>query len=121
MGRSLSTKLERRQKQLESQQRISRLLFFGIIFVFILVTVFVLIQKQAEKGPFDINTASAAQLEKLPGVGPETAKAIIAGRPYQASGDLDKVKGIGPKTTEKLRPQLKFPSDGQPVAPSPGS
>ena len=118
MGRSLDPKLERRQKQLDSQRRISRLLFFGIIFVFILATVFLLIRKQSENGPVDINKASAAQLEKLPGVGPEIARDIIKGRPYQSPADLEKVKGIGPKTVEKLRPRIVFPSDSQAEPPA---
>ncbi|MCB1245337.1 MAG: helix-hairpin-helix domain-containing protein [Verrucomicrobiae bacterium] len=67
------------------------------------------------KGPMDVNKASAAQLEKLPGVGPETAKAIIAGRPYGKADDLLKVKGIGPKTLEKMLPQLKFPEGATPA------
>lgn len=36
----------------------------------------------------DINSATAAQLEGLPGIGPARAKAIIAGRPYAELGDL---------------------------------
>ena len=50
-------------------------------------------------GLVDINTADAAQLEKLPGVGPSTAKAIIAHRqtkgPFAKIEDLMNVKGIG--------------------------
>ena len=72
-------------------------------------------------GPIDINSASAAQLEKLPGIGPETAKAIIAGRPYQTPKDLETVKGIGPKTLEKLRPGIRFPSDVEPEPLVPGT
>ena len=51
----------------------------------------------------DINSASQAELEKLPGVGEATAKKIIAGRPYQAVGDLSKV-GVNKKTLEKITP-----------------
>ena len=36
----------------------------------------------------DINSATPAELEKLPGVGSATAKKIVAGRPYQSVGDL---------------------------------
>ena len=39
-----------------------------------------------EKGPVNINKAPAEELERLPGVTPEAAERIIAGRPY-ASGD----------------------------------
>ncbi|HYE63358.1 MAG TPA: helix-hairpin-helix domain-containing protein [Phycisphaerales bacterium] len=56
----------------------------------------------------NINTATQAELELLPRVGPATAKAIISYRslhgPFRTVQDLDKVKGIGPKTLEKLAP-----------------
>jgi competence protein ComEA len=54
--------------------------------------------------PLDLNTATLAELETLPGVGPKTAQAIIEGRPYGAVEDLLRVKGIGEATLEKLRP-----------------
>ncbi|HRQ89750.1 MAG TPA: helix-hairpin-helix domain-containing protein [Bacteroidia bacterium] len=39
-------------------------------------------------------------------MGPETAKAIVKGRPYQTIEDLGKIKGIGPATIEKLRDRV---------------
>lgn len=60
----------------------------------------------APAAPLDINTATAAELEALPGIGPKTAAAIIAGRPYSSVEDLLRVKGIGPATLEKLRPYV---------------
>jgi competence protein ComEA len=42
----------------------------------------------------DINSATAAELDKLPGVGPARAKAIIAGRPYNGKDDLTNRKII---------------------------
>jgi competence protein ComEA len=51
-------------------------------------------------GPIDLNTASAEQLEALPGIGPATAAAIVEDRdrhgPFAAVGDLERVPGIGP-------------------------
>lgn len=55
----------------------------------------------------NINTASATQLESLPGVGSQIAKDIIKGRPYKTPEDLKKVKGIGDKTFEKMQPRVK--------------
>lgn len=55
-----------------------------------------------------VNSASAVELDTLPGVGPATAALIIAGRPYNSFEDLLNVKGIGPKTLEKLRPKAKL-------------
>ena len=57
--------------------------------------------------PIDLNTATAAELEALPGIGPKTATSIIAGRPYSSIEDLLRVKGIGEATLAKLRPYVK--------------
>lgn len=62
---------------------------------------------QPGEPPINVNTAPAAELQRLPGVGPVTASAIIAARtakPFESVNDLDRVKGIGPKTLDKLRP-----------------
>jgi competence protein ComEA len=55
-------------------------------------------------GVVNINQASIAELDSLPGVGSALAKRIIAGRPYQRLEDLDRIKGVGPKLLERLRP-----------------
>lgn len=59
-------------------------------------------------GPVRLNTADAALLETLPGVGPATALAIITERDTAGAfidvDDLDRVPGIGPATLERLRP-----------------
>ncbi len=52
----------------------------------------------------NVNTASEAELQRLPKVGPVTAKAIVAARPFKSVDDLDRVKGIGKKTLDSLRP-----------------
>ena len=53
--------------------------------------------------PVNLNTASLAELDTLPGVGPATAQWIVEGRPYGAIEDLMRVKGIGQATFDKLK------------------
>lgn len=58
--------------------------------------------------PLDLNTATAAELEELPGVGPVLAGAIVAWREenggFAAVAQLQEVSGIGPKSFAKLEP-----------------
>lgn len=58
--------------------------------------------------PVNPNTASLAEIMRVPGIGEKTAKDIIKHRPYQRVEDLLKVPGIGPKTLEKMKPHLEF-------------
>ena len=57
----------------------------------------------------NLNNASAAQLETLPGIGASKAAAIIANRPYATVDELDRVPGIGTKTLDQLRPYITAP------------
>lgn len=59
----------------------------------------------------DINTASPAVLaERLPGIGPAKAKAIVSHReqhgPFKTLDELMNVKGIGPGILKKIRPLI---------------
>lgn len=71
--------------------------------------------------PIDINTATAAQLEQLPGIGPVTARAIIRFReksgPFQRVEELRAVPRISKSRFEKLRPYVTV---GKPI-PKPKS
>lgn len=57
--------------------------------------------------PVDINSANAAQLDALPGVGPATAARIVADRTangrFASTDDLGRVPGIGPKKLDALK------------------
>lgn len=57
----------------------------------------------------NINSATQAELEALPGIGPKIAREIIRNRPYRDAKELQaKVKGIGPKTWENLKRYVRF-------------
>ena len=62
-------------------------------------------------GKININTADAAELDKLSGVGPALAERIIQYRtehgPFARSEDIKNVSGIGEKTFEKMASQVK--------------
>jgi competence protein ComEA len=54
----------------------------------------------------DINSASAEELDKLPGVGPARAKAIIANRPYGGKDDLNNRKIIPPNVYNQIKDKI---------------
>jgi len=70
--------------------------------------------------PIDINRASAAELQRLPGIGPVIAARIVEERrkgPFKSVDDLrPRVLGIGPKKLRMLRPYATVASDGERVA-----
>lgn len=70
----------------------------------------------------DINTATAAELEQVNGLGPSKANAIVKYRSehgaFTSLDDLTKVPGIGEKSLEKMRSQLTVtaPKAAEPAA-----
>lgn len=66
--------------------------------------------KRAPEQPLDLNRAGAADLARLPGIGPVLAARIVQARRERGSfariEDLLTVRGIGPRLFERLRPHL---------------
>lgn len=69
--------------------------------------------------PVDVNAASAAELERLPRVGPALAARIVAWRerhgPFGGPEDLRHVRGIGPSTVRLLLPLVTFSGRSRPL------
>jgi competence protein ComEA len=66
--------------------------------------------KPTVAGTININTAAAAELEKLPGIGAKTAGRILEYRqkngPFKKVEELMNVRGVGEKNFLKLRTQI---------------
>ena len=64
----------------------------------------------SQSGPVNINTADEAALDRIPGVGPATARAIVEERekngPFSSVDDVTRVEGIGKKKLERMRDSL---------------
>jgi hypothetical protein len=79
---------------------------------------FVAVHAQAKTAAslVNLNTATETALEALPGVGPATAKKIIAGRPYSTVADLAKA-GVPKNTIEKITPLVTTGGGAATAAP----
>ncbi|HXR32074.1 MAG TPA: helix-hairpin-helix domain-containing protein [Verrucomicrobiae bacterium] len=70
----------------------------------------VLAKKKPPAHPINLNSANAAELQQVPGIGPSTADKILEMRKsygaFKSVDDLLAIKGIGPKRLEKMRKYL---------------
>lgn len=66
--------------------------------------------ESSSAGLVDINAATAAELEQLPGIGPSKAAAIVAYRtangPFRDAKSITNVKGIGESTYDQLKDSI---------------
>ncbi len=60
----------------------------------------------------DLDVATESDVQQIPGIGPATARRIVANRdslgPFRTLENLHRVKGIGPATLQKLAPFVTF-------------
>lgn len=59
-------------------------------------------------GLVNINSASSAELDTLPGIGPATASKIIASRPYSSLNDLVLKKAVSSSVFEKIKDKISY-------------
>jgi competence ComEA-like helix-hairpin-helix protein len=86
--------------------RIAVLRIAGALFLF--ASPYAIAQKkQPPAHPVDLNSASIEQLQRVPGIGPKTAQAIVNFRqksgPFQRLEDLLAIKGITRAKLEQMR------------------
>ena len=67
-------------------------------------------KKKPPDHPINLNTATSAELQEVPGIGPVTAGKILKMRKLHGSfksvNELRAIKGIGPKRLAKMKPYL---------------
>jgi competence ComEA-like helix-hairpin-helix protein len=85
----------------------------ALIFAFLVFFLFgahAMAKKHPPAQPLDINSATAEQLQQVPGIGPKTAGAIVHMRemsgPFRRVDDLLAIRGIGKKKYRMMRPYL---------------
>jgi len=76
----------------------------AIIFIFSIILMGITNSK-CESGQIDVNSASLEDLDKLYGIGPAKAQAIIDARPFENLDDLIRVNGIGEVTLKGIKEQ----------------
>jgi len=81
--------------------------------------------KKPPSQPVNINTATSAQLQLVPGIGPSTAEKILQMRKsygaFKSVNDLMAIRGIGPKRLEKMRKYLTVGKSAAPNIAQPAS
>ena len=68
-------------------------------------------KKAEKKAPIDINSASAEELQAIPGIGDAYSKKIVENRPYARKDDLVKKKVVPQATYDKIKDQIVAKQD----------
>src|SRR5258708_7260611 len=103
--------------------RMRRSFCYGVILALMMIVLSAPVlyaNKKPPLQPVNLNTATALELQQVPGIGPSTADKILKMRKsygqFKSVHDLRAIKGIGPKRMEKMR---KYLTVGKTVAQKP--
>jgi competence ComEA-like helix-hairpin-helix protein len=98
--------------------------FFALALCMCLACLSLATTKKPPAKPVNLNTASATELQTVPGIGPATAEKIVQMRKsygaFKSVDDLLAIRGIGPKRLDKMRKHLTVGKPGAvgPAAPN---
>lgn len=70
---------------------------------------------ESGKAKVDLNTADLKTLEEIPSIGPETARAIVAARPFTTLDDLARIKGVSTERLEQIRAEATVAPPAAPI------
>jgi competence ComEA-like helix-hairpin-helix protein len=106
----------------DSKSRFARREFFlaAAFLLFVFAGLASAQKKTPPAHPVDLNSASAAELQQVPGIGPATAKSIINFRkksgPFRRVEDLLAIHGISKTALERMRPYISVKPPQMPAA-----
>ena len=100
-----------------------RLVFLVLLAIAALHPAAIATTKKPPARPININYATSAELQQVPGIGPSTADKILQMRKsygaFKSVDDLKAIRGIGPKRFEKIHKYLTVGKPAQLRANSP--
>jgi competence ComEA-like helix-hairpin-helix protein len=84
--------------------------FLSFLLASLILSLIAAAKKKPPDHPINLNTATSAELQQVPGIGPVTADRVLKMRkvhgPFKSVNELRAIKGIGPRRLAKMKPYL---------------